>query len=177
MAVKCGHCGGKHDTAGDVRKCSNGFAPAVQLATEAQRELIIKMCNERGMDMSTEKYSVPDHLTRDDARATITALKNVPVPRASNPMSIDEPGLFLLSGGVYKVVRSTAGKLYAKQLEGTSWVYAPGVVRDLTEAHRMTVEQAQEYGVATGVCCMCGIELTNPESIALGIGPVCRTKF
>lgn len=33
-----------------------------------------------------------------------------------------------------------------------------------------------EFGKKFGTCCMCGRELTNPESVALGIGPVCREK-
>ena len=32
---------------------------------------------------------------------------------------------------------------------------------------------AAEYGRETGRCACCGRELTNPESIALGIGPIC----
>lgn len=33
------------------------------------------------------------------------------------------------------------------------------------------------YGHQTGVCACCGRELTNAESVALGIGPICRGKF
>lgn len=33
------------------------------------------------------------------------------------------------------------------------------------------------HGLATGSCGCCGIELTNPESIALGIGPICAEKL
>ena len=33
------------------------------------------------------------------------------------------------------------------------------------------------YGQRTGVCACCGRTLTNAESIALGIGPVCRAKW
>lgn len=33
-----------------------------------------------------------------------------------------------------------------------------------------------EYGKRFGTCCMCGRELTNAESVELGIGPVCREK-
>lgn len=36
---------------------------------------------------------------------------------------------------------------------------------------------AVAYGKATGVCSCCGRELTNEESISLGIGPVCRRKY
>lgn len=33
------------------------------------------------------------------------------------------------------------------------------------------------YGKETGSCSCCGRELSNPESIALGIGPICAGKF
>lgn len=35
----------------------------------------------------------------------------------------------------------------------------------------------QESGRRTGRCCVCGLTLTNPTSIELGIGPICREKF
>lgn len=36
---------------------------------------------------------------------------------------------------------------------------------------------AIRYGRETGSCSCCGKELTNKESIHLGIGPICRAKF
>ena len=36
---------------------------------------------------------------------------------------------------------------------------------------------AVEYGRETGRCSCCGRELTNPESIALGIGPICKDRW
>jgi len=36
---------------------------------------------------------------------------------------------------------------------------------------------AKLYGQNTGTCSCCARELTNPLSIELGIGPVCREKF
>ncbi len=36
---------------------------------------------------------------------------------------------------------------------------------------------AVAYGLQTGVCACCGRELTNAESVALGIGPVCRSNW
>ena len=36
---------------------------------------------------------------------------------------------------------------------------------------------AEAYGKRTGVCCCCGRELTNDESIERGIGPICAAKF
>lgn len=36
---------------------------------------------------------------------------------------------------------------------------------------------AKAYGQRTGQCSCCGRELTNGESIDLGIGPICRERF
>ena len=36
---------------------------------------------------------------------------------------------------------------------------------------------AVEYGRKSGVCSCCGRELTDPASIAAGIGPICASKF
>lgn len=33
-----------------------------------------------------------------------------------------------------------------------------------------------EHGHRFGVCCLCGRELSNPESVELGIGPICRER-
>lgn len=39
------------------------------------------------------------------------------------------------------------------------------------------LEAAIRYGRKTGKCACCGRELTNKESIELGIGPICRDKW
>jgi hypothetical protein len=39
------------------------------------------------------------------------------------------------------------------------------------------LEAARLHGQRTGSCSCCGRELTNTESIALGIGPICRERF
>lgn len=39
------------------------------------------------------------------------------------------------------------------------------------------MEEAINFGKRFGICSCCGRELSNPESVELGIGPICRTKF
>lgn len=36
---------------------------------------------------------------------------------------------------------------------------------------------ADVHGLATNICSCCGAELTNKDSVRLGIGPVCRSKW
>lgn len=90
----------------------------------------------------------------------------------------------LPTGEVYKVQRAVhgSGNLYAKLLtvleDGTaSFDYVHGAIRMLSAATRMTTEQAAHFGHLYGVCCNCGRTLTDEDSIARGIGPVCAKSF
>ena len=55
--------------------------------------------------------------------------------------------------------------------------------REATPEHKATLEKiaanpsqyARDYGKFTGTCCLCGAELTDPNSIAAGIGPICAS--
>jgi hypothetical protein len=87
-----------------------------------------------------------------------------------------------LDGVIYKAQRAVhgSGRLYAKALvqTGEDWAFefAGGAIRRLSEATRMSLEEAKEFGALYGVCCVCSKTLTNEESIAAGIGPVCGSR-
>lgn len=108
-----------------------------------------------------------------------------PAPRAKAASVVDGPGFYTTADGAIVKVQParSSGNLYGKVLDqsgiGTaeklSWNYAPGVVKRITR--KLTLEEAQEFGKACGYCGACGALLTNEESIELGIGPICRTKF
>jgi len=93
-------------------------------------------------------------------------------------------GMYHKDTVVYKVQIAVhgSGRLYAKKLmvDGfgkAHFEYAPGAIRILTLADRMSLEEAKEFGVLYGTCCVCGRTLTDEVSIANGIGPVCARKF
>lgn len=92
-------------------------------------------------------------------------------------------GIYYFNDEVVKVQRAVhgSGQLYAKRLvvaDGSGvWEYAPGLVRQLRPEHKMTREQAAEFGHLYGVCCVCGATLTNENSIEAGIGPVCSSRL
>lgn len=114
-----------------------------------------------------------------------------------------EDGMYLLDGEVYKVQHAVhgSGRQYAKHavarnvhdIDGqcfecascqdcdkvefeVEFVFAPGVIGKLRPEHRMTYEQAKEFGMLYGTCCRCGRTLTDELSIALGIGPKCGDR-
>lgn len=47
----------------------------------------------------------------------------------------------------------------------------------LKEFAENPLEVAQAYGKRTGNCCCCNRLLTDPQSVADGVGPVCRARY
>jgi hypothetical protein len=87
-------------------------------------------------------------------------------------------GMYIRDGVIYKVQMGSKGYLYALVLSGAGkFEFVKGAIRRITPADRMTLEEAKAYGKETHRCCVCGIELTNPDSIEAGIGPICAGKF
>jgi len=41
----------------------------------------------------------------------------------------------------------------------------------------LTLAEMEAWGVMSGVCLICGATLSNPASVARGIGPVCATRY
>lgn len=50
------------------------------------------------------------------------------------------------------------------------------VMQELIKVEEQGLEAIQEIGRLTGCCCICGRMLTDEESIANGIGPICLGK-
>ena len=101
-------------------------------------------------------------------------------------MTVTEPGVYAVfddtDGGVdiYRVRRSrTSGNLYAMALDPLSgaFAYARGAIYALTPTHRLTASEAAMVGQAWGMCVVCGAALTDPVSVARGIGPVCAKRI
>jgi len=103
-----------------------------------------------------------------------------------------EPGIYTMGEAIYKVQLSKTGNLYAKVLEviggdrlieGTGaiekfdFAYAPGALKTLTGANRMSQDEAAAFGIRYGICCCCGRRLKDAKSVARGIGPTCLKYF
>ena len=56
-------------------------------------------------------------------------------------------------------------------------VVRPAIESLLAELEASPVAAAIKYGKLPGRCCSCGLDLTDPQSIAAGIGPICARKF
>lgn len=124
-------------------------------------------------------------LTIEDASAEISRLFALPrakaEPKAKREVKVSEAGIYRTADGtIYKVQRSReSGNLYAKRLNvaGRGFTYAQGAIYLLTADDRLTLDEAKAFGFEFGICCVCGAELSDPKSVAQGIGPVCAKRW
>lgn len=108
--------------------------------------------------------------------------KTVEAPVSDRPAApaLDTDALYVLPDGtIVRLKESRQGRLYALTLdtESRKWEYAPGIVRNVKAEYVMTAEQAKDFGDTYAWCVRCSAELTNPESIARGVGPICAQYF
>ena len=96
---------------------------------------------------------------------------------------VAEPGYYLRDDVVYFIKWNQARTgTYAKRMRITggrgSWQYAPGVGRCIAAEGltALTVADAARLGHLHGVCVVCGRALSDPESVARGMGPVCAKR-
>jgi hypothetical protein len=118
-------------------------------------------------------------LSSPEASRLIELLKGA--PRKSSNLSITEVGVYKTPDStIYRVQASReSGRLYAKRLDidTVKFEYEAGAMKNLRPEFKMTLEEAQAFGIATGICCVCAAPLTDPRSVAIGIGPVCARGF
>jgi hypothetical protein len=145
--------------------------------------------------------------TADKAKASklITSLLALPkaaapvrttttAPRSTTPAAPLELGMYRKADGtLYRVypARSANKHLLAKRLIVTQdgvneqgepvwhgeFEYAGAAARFVKADERMTLEEAKEFGHQFGICCDCAALLTDPTSVANGIGPVCGSRY
>jgi hypothetical protein len=152
-------------------------------ATEKQITFLIKLLAERIEDPADALAAitwVQEHkLSKATASAKISEYLSKPKVREafSSTTELDE-GIYRHEDAIYKVYRTREDHLAVKQLiEGAFEYMGKRPLKFLRDEHRMTLEEAKEYGRITSICCQCGRKLTDETSIAEGIGPVCAGKI
>lgn len=75
--------------------------------------------------------------------------------------------------------KNGAKRLYAKlqtEVGGQHFEYEPGLIRKLKAADKLNLSEMQQFAAQYSQCADCGTHMTNPISIARGVGPVCSGK-
>jgi len=169
-------------------------------ASDAQVKYIRNLLDERVLEVSVAanlKLKVDAHTTGrkplqvDEAGRIITNLLEHPV-RATEPL---EPGVYEYEGVLYLVKKHRNAKRAKVErvsllkdesgdrlnLDGERVRHelfpAPGMLRRLRREHRVTLATLEKYSLMLNICLHCGRELRVAESVAAGVGPICRQKY
>jgi hypothetical protein len=147
--------------------------------SDKQIALIEKLAAERNLSNNDLAIMLK---AKPTARLLIDALFAMPKPvaaRTATPTIEITEGMYTVGDRIFKVqAAKSTGNLYAKELIDGEFEYVQGAITIVrNNGKRMSLEEAKAYGKRTGTCCVCSRELTNPESIASGIGPVCASRF
>lgn len=154
------------------------------MATDKQKTLIRTIMSERVLEGHHVEW-VENNLDRADnamVQRIIERLKAQPKREAQGTLAVDvtprarvsEEGFYKADdGGVYKVVTSQIGRLYAKQTTARGLVYVEGAMAKLFADQKMTGEEIAAHGVANHYCVNCSTELTDPTSQRIGLGTSC----
>lgn len=86
--------------------------------------------------------------------------------------SANAGAVYVKRGGEY--LGKVQGRAFKPVCDPTT---AAGIAGLLAEIAQDPMEAAKRHGRSTGVCCCCGRTLTDPDSVAAGIGPICAEKW
>lgn len=105
------------------------------------------------------------------------------VEAAAKQQRVAQEGVYRLGDTYYKVQLAVhgSGHPYVKRLdeESQSWgmCRTKGMMARLTPDFLITAEEAKRFGDLYGCCIRCCRTLTDEQSIADGIGPICKEKM
>lgn len=171
--MKCGNCKHSHETVAEVRECygivpSSTVSPRVSRATTSVRGGVTAVLP--GYSADTTPGQSMDRLKLQ--RSHVTAGRYAVILQGDDHIrfyKIDKP-----EDGRWR------GFTFIKQQVSDEFYRVKGVDRELKvlDAIMEDPETAMiMYGMKLGVCGVCGKTLTNPDSIANGIGPICMNKM
>lgn len=165
-------------------------------ATPDQKNYLLKYKLVPVSDVIRMTYDQAHRIISGDSNLLVR--ENPPVPnRPKQQVPVVQPeegGFYQVGTRVFRLNLGGSGRLYAKELvelqvpqEASNgvrrfrWEYAQGVMRSIRPEHRLTREQAEEFGQRSSCCIRCGIELdpniTDRNGNKRFIGPVCEKKM
>jgi len=136
----------------------------------AAAERVMAKCNAKAKQRNAVEI---DHSKINDAFAKQTTRKK-PFLNAGDVRFSGAPETGANKGAIYVKI---AGEYQGKLIDGKFFATATTHIDQIREACSSPLEMAKDHGRKTGTCCQCNRELTNPDSIKAGIGPICAGAF
>lgn len=154
-------------------------------ATDKQLAFIARLAGEKEMDDESRAkvLAAVEGKTLSSKGASATIDKLMSLPRRTVAPRVLEAGVYTDGTVTFRVYlgQNSGRMLAAKVVERdgqAEFEYAGAAERLITASFRkLTIEEAAQFGKATGTCIVCARRLDVPESVDRGIGPVCYAKM
>lgn len=164
------------------------FAPASERQIAFVKSLLADREAPEGYSERMSESMAEGVLSSREASAAIDYLKGLPKRPGARAAVVDLPlGIYTVADEIWRVgVSRTTGRKYAAKLRGDlltmgakpKFDFVRGGMAILArEGERQSLGWAEAWGLEHGWCICCDAYLTDPKSVARGIGPVCATKY
>jgi hypothetical protein len=141
-----------------IKSIVQDFKAGEQITYNEGRDLISTLIAARDAKPKPErKNAAPGYYVRHTANEFVVVIEN----RAKTNTYAKR----------LEVSKNAAGRTTAR------WKYVAGLGFAVADLTPMTLQEAAKFGHLHGVCFVCCKQLTDPESVKRGIGPVCAKKF
>jgi|GEM_PF-5373008 len=154
-------------------------------ATDKQQVLINKLLGEKETTGTAYEGWVPNWSAATTKTASVVIDYLLTLPHKTEPVTTAEHEAGVYTDGT-NFIRVYLGQQSGKMLAKTIMMYEAGVEctyagladRVVTSNfRRMSLEEIGSLGRTFDHCVLCGRRLDNPESVDLGIGPVCAKRY
>ena len=136
----------------------------------AAAERMMAKCNAKAKQRNSVEM---DHSKINEAFARQTT-RAKPYLNAGDVQFSSAPASGVNKGAIYVKI---GGEYQGKLIDGKFFATVTTHIDQIREACSSPLEIAKAHGRKTGTCCQCSRELTNPDSIKAGIGPICAGAF
>jgi hypothetical protein len=185
--INCGNCGGSHDTTKEVLECYK--TPQAPKITDNQLGYLRSLLGSRVAPDGFDEIARIEDLTKREASNLIELMLKQPFRSMDDIVPADIPDsryAYIADNGDPKFFRVATDKQGNRKVQRV--LGSPGDFRytRVTNADAiMLIDKVKDnpglhgqmFGYLVGACGICGSPLTDPESIELGIGPVCARKY
>jgi hypothetical protein len=173
---------GKADTCRDMAAKLERFGSFVSEAQKGYADKLVAWAAPRAQDAVALKADTPKLNPDDIATPALFAVMQKHATFHVNGFKITRRNQDSLCwivygdrGAVGKIDNGTTNLWFHKARNAGADI---DVLRALiAELEANPLVAAMKYGKLSGRCCSCGRDITHPDSIDAGMGPVCRAKF
>ncbi len=150
---------------------------AVRMPSTAQLNLMRSKNAQAGYPVSETDINT---VTFAEVNEFLTHMNTIIDSRKKEIQATITEGAYWYNGLIARVQKSrNSNHLYAKlqkHKDSKEFIFIPGLINQLKKEDMLSLDDMKMFAQQYACCADCGRNLTNPESVERGVGPICFGK-